>query len=169
VERRPSFYIPLNARVALTFAAGLLWVCFSLWLSRTWIKTLGHDITTPVAILVITGIAIIPGYLNIQLLSSIVLDRPPPLRFDIDFPSVALLVAAYNEEDSIAETLDFALRADYPGDLEIVVADDGSTDRTREIVAEYAARDPRVRLLAVDHGGKANTLNAALVTVRAPR
>jgi biofilm PGA synthesis N-glycosyltransferase PgaC len=168
VERRPSFYIPLNARVALTFAAGLLWVCFSLWLSRTWIKTLGHDITTPVAILVITGIAIIPGYLNVQLLSSIVLDRPPPLRFDIDFPSVALLVAAYNEEESIAETLDFALRADYPGHLEIVVADDGSTDRTREIVAEYAARDPRVRLLAVDHGGKANTLNAALVTVRAP-
>jgi poly-beta-1,6-N-acetyl-D-glucosamine synthase len=161
-------YIPLKLRVALTVAAGVLWVCFSLWLSRSWIGTLGHDITTPLAILVITGIAIIPGYLNIQLLSAIMLDRPPPLRFDIEFPEVVLLIAAYNEQESIAETLDCALRADYPGQFEIVVADDGSTDRTREIVGAYAVRDPRVRLLAVDHGGKANALNAALATVSPP-
>jgi biofilm PGA synthesis N-glycosyltransferase PgaC len=122
----------------------------------------------PLAILVITGIALIPGYLNIQLLSSILLDIPRPLRFDVEFPRVALLVAAYNEQGSIAETLDYVLRSDYPGDFEVVVADDGSTDRTREIAAEYAARDPRVRLFGVDHGGKANTLNAALATVSAP-
>src|SRR2546423_1323893 len=47
-------------------------------------------------------------------------------------------------------------------------AGDGSTDRTREIVAEYAARDPRVRLVAAPHGGKATTLNVALATVRTP-
>jgi poly-beta-1,6-N-acetyl-D-glucosamine synthase len=168
VERRRRFYIPLKLRVALTFVAGLVWVCFSLWLSRTWIRALGHDITTPLAIFVITGIALIPGYLNIQLLSAILLDSPRPLRFDVDFPQVTLLVAAYNEQESIAETLDYALRADYPGHFEIVVADDGSTDRTREIVAKYAARDPRVRLLPVDHGGKANALNTALETVSAP-
>jgi poly-beta-1,6-N-acetyl-D-glucosamine synthase len=154
--------------VILTFAAGLCRVCFSLWLSRHWITTLGHEITVPLALLVIAGIALIPGYLNIQLLSSILLDRPPRLRLHLDFPEVALLIAAYNEEGSIAETLDYALRADYRGSLFITVADDGSTDRTREIVAEYAARDPRVRLLEVDHGGKAEALNAALATVNAP-
>jgi poly-beta-1,6-N-acetyl-D-glucosamine synthase len=168
VERRRGFYLPLRLRVALTFLAGIIWVCFSLWLSRAWIRTLGHDITLPLAIVVITGIALIPGYLNIQLLSSILLDSPPPLRFDVEFPLVTLLVAAFNEEESIAETLDYALRADYPGPFEIVVADDGSSDRTREIVADYAARDHRVRLLAVEHGGKANTLNAALESVSAP-
>jgi biofilm PGA synthesis N-glycosyltransferase PgaC len=166
--KRSGAYIPLKLRVALTVVAGLLWVGFSLWLSRGWITALGHDLTLPLAIVVIAGIAIIPGYLNIQLLSSIMLDRAPPLRFDIDFPPIAVLVAAYNEQDSIAETLDYALRTDYPGEFEIVVADDGSTDGTREIVAVYAARDPRVRLLAVEHGGKANTLNAALATVSAP-
>jgi poly-beta-1,6-N-acetyl-D-glucosamine synthase len=154
--------------VALTFLAGVSWVCFSLWLSRSWIRTLGQDITMPLAIIVILGIALIPGYLNIQLLSSILLDRPPRLRLHLEFPDVMLLVAAYNEEGSIAETLDYALRADYPGSFAITVADDGSTDRTREIVAEYAGRDPRVRLLAFDHGGKANALNAALATVNAP-
>lgn len=168
VHPRRRFYIPLKPRVALTMLAGLLWVCFSLWLSRTWIRTLGQDITTPLAIIVITGIALIPGYLNIQLLSSIMLDRLPPLRFDVEFPRITLMVAAYNEQDSIAETLDYALRADYPGEFEIVVADDGSTDRTREIVAAYAERDARVRLFAAEHGGKANTLNAALANVSAP-
>ena len=94
----------------MTIAAGMLWFLFSLWLSRSWIKTLGEDITTPLAILVITGIALIPGYLNIQLLVSILVDRPPPLRLNVAYPPIALLVAAYNEEESIAETLDYALR-----------------------------------------------------------
>jgi biofilm PGA synthesis N-glycosyltransferase PgaC len=167
-RRRRGPYVPLWARVALTVVGGLLWVGFSLWLSQAWIRSLGHDIGTPMAIVVITGIALIPGYLNIQLLISIVVDRPPPLRLDVDFPQIAVLIAAYNEEDSIAETLDFALRTDYPGSIEIVVADDGSTDRTREVVAEYAERERRVRLFAAEHGGKANTLNAALETVTAP-
>jgi poly-beta-1,6-N-acetyl-D-glucosamine synthase len=167
-RRRRQLYIPLTLRVSLTILAGIIWVGFSVWLSRGWITTLGHEVTPPVAILVITGIALIPGYLNIQLLSSILLDRPRALRFDVEFPDVTLLLAAYNEEDSIAETLDYALRADYPGHFEIVVADDGSTDRTREIVSEYAAGHPQVRVLAAEHGGKANTLNAALVSVGTP-
>jgi biofilm PGA synthesis N-glycosyltransferase PgaC len=168
VERRDGLYLPLKLRVALTFAAGLLWLCFSVWLSRAWIRTLGQDITPPLAILVITGIALIPGYLNIQLLTSILVDRPPPLRFDGEFPEITLMIAAYNEQDSIADTLDYALSADYTGAFDIIVVDDGSSDLTREIVAEYAASDPRVRLLEVEHGGKANALNAALEIVSAP-
>jgi poly-beta-1,6-N-acetyl-D-glucosamine synthase len=168
VREYRRFYLPLKLRVSLTFLAGALWLAFSVWLSRHWVTTLGHDITLPLAIVVITGIALIPGYLNIQLLTSIMLDSPPRLAMDVEFPPVALLVAAYNEEESITETLDYALRSDYAGSFEVVVADDGSTDRTREIVEEYARRDPRVRLLEVDHGGKAEALNAALREVRTP-
>jgi biofilm PGA synthesis N-glycosyltransferase PgaC len=168
LQRRRRMYVPLRLRVAATMLAGVLWVLFSLWLSRTWIRTLGADITLPLAIIVITGIALLPGYLNIQLLTSILVDKPPALRLDVAFPRIAVLVAAYNEEQSIAETLDYVLRADYAGELEIVVADDGSSDRTREIVADFATRDPRVRLAAVEHGGKANALNAALRMVTAP-
>jgi biofilm PGA synthesis N-glycosyltransferase PgaC len=64
VQRKHGVYIPLKLRIALTFVAGALWFCFSLWLSRSWIRTLGQDISTPLAILVITGIALIPGYLT---------------------------------------------------------------------------------------------------------
>jgi poly-beta-1,6-N-acetyl-D-glucosamine synthase len=167
-ERRRRLYIPLSLRVGTTIAAGLIWVLFSLWLSQSWISSLGSDITMPLAIVVIAGIALIPGYLNIQLLVSILVDRPRPLSLHGSLPPIALIMAAYNEEASIAETLDFALRTDYPGEFELIVADDGSTDRTREIVSEYAARDQRVRLVSAEHGGKAKTLNTALATVSTP-
>src|SRR5438105_5022110 len=132
------FYVPLKLRVLLTFLAGTAWLAFSVWLSRHWIERLGSDISLPLAIVVVSGIALIPGYLNVQLLTSILLDTPPHLRMDVEFPRVALLIAAYNEQESIAETLDYALRSDYPGSFEVVVSDDGSSDATREIVAQYA-------------------------------
>jgi biofilm PGA synthesis N-glycosyltransferase PgaC len=161
-------YVPLRVRVLATFLAGVAWLAFSTWLSRHWIAKLGGEISLPLAIVVVSGIALIPGYLNIQLLTSIMLDSPPRLRMDVEFPPIALLIAAYNEEAGIAETLDYALRSDYPGSFEIVVADDGSGDRTREIVEEYALRDERVRLLECDHGGKAEALNTALREVQTP-
>jgi len=56
-------------------------------------------------------------------------------------PRVTLIIAAYNEEAVIGPKLENCLQLDYPRDrLEIVVASDGSTDRTDEIVAAYAAR-----------------------------
>lgn len=56
-------------------------------------------------------------------------------------PMVTLIISAYNEERSIDEKLRNSLGLLYPADLlEIVVASDGSTDRTAEIVAGYADR-----------------------------
>lgn len=54
-------------------------------------------------------------------------------------PSVTLLISAYNEEKVIAEKIHNALSLDYPADLlEIVVVSDGSSDRTPQIVSEFA-------------------------------
>ena len=70
-------------------------------------------------------------------------------------PSVAVIVAAYNEEAVIERRLENLLALDYPGDrLEIVVASDASSDRTNELVEAVAAREPRVRLLDCPRGGK---------------
>jgi cellulose synthase/poly-beta-1,6-N-acetylglucosamine synthase-like glycosyltransferase len=76
-------------------------------------------------------------------------------------PSVTLIIAAYNEEEVIAERLDNALAMDYPRErLQILVASDGSTDRTDDIVASYASRG--VLLLSLPRRGKIRTLNAAV-------
>jgi cellulose synthase/poly-beta-1,6-N-acetylglucosamine synthase-like glycosyltransferase len=56
-----------------------------------------------------------------------------------DEPSVSLLISVYNEEDVIEDRLRNALALNYPkGLLEIVVASDGSTDRTHAVVAGFA-------------------------------
>ncbi len=60
-------------------------------------------------------------------------------------PVVALCMPAFNREDLIAETLDSVLAQTWPH-WELRVVDDGSTDRTMQIVADYAARDSRIHL-----------------------
>jgi cellulose synthase/poly-beta-1,6-N-acetylglucosamine synthase-like glycosyltransferase len=70
-------------------------------------------------------------------------------------PTVAVIVAAHNEETVIERRLANLLALDYPGDrVEIVVASDASTDRTNELVEAVAGREPRVRLLECPRGGK---------------
>src|SRR3990172_886218 len=75
-------------------------------------------------------------------------------------PSVSLIIAAYNEEESIGQRLENALALDYPREgLEIIVASDGSTDRTEAIVERSG--HSCVRLLRLPRGGKIPALNAA--------
>jgi cellulose synthase/poly-beta-1,6-N-acetylglucosamine synthase-like glycosyltransferase len=82
--------------------------------------------------------------------------RPRPVARDDDAtPSVALVVSAHDEEDVIGRRVENLLELDYPPELlRIVVASDGSGDRTDEIVEEIAAREPRVTLLRCPREGK---------------
>jgi cellulose synthase/poly-beta-1,6-N-acetylglucosamine synthase-like glycosyltransferase len=80
-------------------------------------------------------------------------------------PSVTVIIAAFNEEAVIAGRLDNVLASDYPPDLlEVIVADDGSTDETGEIAARYADRG--VRLLSLPRRGKIPSLNDAVARAR---
>ncbi len=81
--------------------------------------------------------------------------RPRPVRQQDVTPSVALVVSAHDEEDVIGRRLENLLELDYPFEsLEIVVASDGSTDRTDAIVEEFSGREPRVWLLRCPREGK---------------
>ncbi|MBI4355956.1 MAG: glycosyltransferase family 2 protein [Candidatus Omnitrophica bacterium] len=81
-------------------------------------------------------------------------------------PMVSLLIPAYNEEAHIEAKLRNSLRLDYPRDrLEIVVASDGSTDRTNDLVRRF--RGQRVRLVAMRrHAGKSALVNLTLPRLR---
>ncbi len=74
-----------------------------------------------------------------------------PVRKQPIEPTVAIVIAAYNEEASIARRLENLLALDYPADkLEIVVTSDASTDRTEAIALEY----PGVDVVTNPRGGK---------------
>jgi len=92
--------------------------------------------------------------------------RHEPGLADSELPSISVMVPCHNEERVIAHTLRALLALDYPAaKLEILIINDGSTDRTAEVARQFA-EDPRVRLLevpsAISARGKAGALNFAL-------
>lgn len=81
-----------------------------------------------------------------------------------DFPSVTVAVPCWNEERTLAATLDSLIALDYPKDkLSIVVVDDGSKDSTLSIAKEYEVRYPGlVQAVHKENGGKHTAVNLAL-------
>ncbi len=73
-------------------------------------------------------------------------------------PAVTVVVPAYNEEQVVCRTVESLLAQEY-APLEIVVVDDGSTDRTFEVLTATFRDHPRVRLFRKPNGGKASALN----------
>lgn len=84
-------------------------------------------------------------------------------------PYFTVIVPAYNEEQSIPETLSSLVQLDYPCKrLEIIVVNDGSTDRTAELVKEFKLQHPdwRIILLQQENKGKGSALNLGLTQAR---
>ena len=87
-------------------------------------------------------IALIPGFLNAHILVSVLLDSPPRLPRQMmenpkSFPSVTVLIAAYNEQENLPDLLTAIAKQQYPGTIEIVVVDDGSTDDTVAVLKVF--------------------------------
>ena len=82
-----------------------------------------------------------------------------------NWPLVSVVIAARDEEQRIGETLNRLLASDYP-QLEIILANDRSTDGTAEIAAAIAIKDTRLRIVTIDYVpegwlGKTNAMTQA--------
>lgn len=88
----------------------------------------------------------------------------PVMRADIA-PSLSVVIAVHNGEQALAQKLESTLALDYPGELEILVASDGSTDGTNRIAEGFASRG--VQLVALDaRRGKEAAQAAAIAKAR---
>jgi cellulose synthase/poly-beta-1,6-N-acetylglucosamine synthase-like glycosyltransferase len=86
---------------------------------------------------------------------------PRPYRKDRIHPNISLVLAVHNEEDDLPAKLENILRMQYPTDkFEAVIASDGSTDRTNEILEQ--GQSSKIKLLLLPRAGKAHALNAAV-------
>ncbi len=87
---------------------------------------------------------------------------PTDVRVSPPLPKISILIAAYNEEQSIVATIENKLGLDYPENLlEIIVVSDGSTDATDEMVRRIDSK--RVRLVRQERRqGKTSALNRAV-------
>ena len=157
-----------HRRFTLSLIFAVAWVLLSIWLSQPWLSDLSNLSHPLVAIFVLTFVAYVPGFMNAFLMMSLVL-RPESVRAKPDFwPSITILIAAYQEEALIAATLKSISELDYPGELEILVLDDGSTDDTpgevrRSLPLFEALPNRSCRLVREEKNrGKARVLNHGL-------
>jgi biofilm PGA synthesis N-glycosyltransferase PgaC len=163
---RKRLYLSVRWKFALALLGAMLWAAFSFVAAESWLKDLSAVLGAVPAHLAIFGIAIIPGFMNAFLVVSLVLDRRPEIRAaEAAWPGITILVAAYNEEACIAATIDSIARQAYPGPMEVIVINDGSTDSTAAALA--ALRHPWLQVINLQrNGGKAQALNVGLARAR---
>jgi len=165
---RRRFYLPVGVKFCLALTIALAWLALSIRLSLPWVADLSRLVGGLWAIGIITFIAYVPGFMNAFLIATIFLDRRPPRRVPAFYPPVTVLVACYNEGANIERTVRSLAEQDYPGQMTVLVLDDGSTDDSAAL-AEAAIAAARLKpghdFRVVRGGrnvGKAGVLNRGL-------
>ena len=105
------------------------------------------------------------GYLGVLLLITKLpaFRKRPAVEEHANWPTVDVLVAAYNEELVIGKKIENCLNADYPeGLLQVWIVSDGSTDDTDVIARRYEKEHKNVHVLVFPRAGKANAINTAV-------
>lgn len=80
-------------------------------------------------------------------------------------PAVSVIITSYNLEQYLPRTLESVCTQSLT-DLEIIAVDDGSSDRSVQVLEELAGRDPRIRVLQRSHGGPVAARNAGIEEAR---
>ncbi len=155
-----KIYVPIRLKFLFALLVATFWFVFCASLALPWIGELASFVPAPLALFLVAAIALVPGFMYAFHMVSLIIDRRPPQKHPHQYPALTVLIAAYNEEDQIQGCIESVLKQEYPGVLEVIVVDDGSTDRTLDILK--ALPYPQVRIIAAEHAGKANALNKGL-------
>ncbi len=156
-------YIEVIKKFWIGHIMAFLWLIFSIFVSIPWLRDLAALIGLPLAIIVIGGIGYVPGYINMFIAVSLLLDRQPPFKTTNPTDTVTIVIACHNEEKIIGHTLGYINRQDYQGLIRVIVVDNGSSDKTAEVaqnVGEDFGMD--LEVLFEETPGKFHALNKAL-------
>jgi poly-beta-1,6-N-acetyl-D-glucosamine synthase len=153
------------------------WVAFSIWVSSPWRDDLEAALGPVMAWVVPVFLAYIPALVIGFMISTLLITRYRELPLQPaegdwpsgEWPSVTIVIAAWNESEAIVRTLERLAQLTYEGSVEVVVADNNSTDDTAEL-ADAAGRrlGLEYRRVFESSQGKHHALNAALETVTTP-
>lgn len=158
-----KFYISVSVKFWISHILALFWMLFSIYLSVPWIKDLGNLISIPAAIVVISGISYIPGYMNAFLVVSLLFDKQPPFKKEYPDIPVTIIIAAYNEENGIYNTLKYVKNQDYEGEIYVIVVNNASEDQTAtEVLKAKDELQLNLLLLNEEKPGKFHALNKGL-------
>ena len=158
-----AHYLQVRYKYGLALTIASCWAGGSIWLSTPWLSDLATHTGLPLAFFFISFIAIIPGFINSFVVSSLLLDRRPVLKPIESFPEVTVLVPAYNEAAGVRDTLVSLMNQSYDATISVIVINDGSSDDTASVIRELQDEYSNIRLLDLPvNSGKSQALNHGL-------
>ncbi|MDE3065332.1 MAG: glycosyltransferase family 2 protein [Acidobacteriota bacterium] len=159
-------YLSVGWKFNIAVIVAAAWMAASVWISAPWVSSLAAHVTIVPAIVIVSLLAFLPGFVVAFLVVGLVFDRQPPFRVTSPTEPVTVLIAARNEESAIGDTVASLAGQDYEGPLRVVLIDNGSSDRTIE-VARAAARRAGLALEVLTEAtpGKSHALNLGLAAV----
>lgn len=164
--QRKGIYIKVWIKFLFAHLGAIMWVGVSIILSLKWVSELSVITSVPLAILIISGIAYIPGYINAFNVISLLSDKQPEFVTVSPDEDITIIIACRNEEGAVGETLQYIAKQDYEGEINVIVVDNASTDRTYE-EAKSIGEALKLNLTVIKENtpGKYNALNKALYSV----
>ena len=162
---------------AIVLCLDIAWVGFGVWVSTPWRNELESALGPVMGWVIPSLLAYLPGFVIGFMLFTLLVNPYRELELVApagawptgSWPAVTVLIAARNEADAIGTTLEQISGLSYPGPVEVVLADNGSTDLTAEL-GDEAAKRLGLDYRRVDEAvpGKHQALNTALATVTTP-
>ena len=163
MEKRKIQCLKLRYKFYISHLVALSWLILSIFLSIGWVKDLGEVVPILISIVIIAGIAYIPGYINVFNIVSLLLDKQPKLTIIDPEEPVTIIIACHNEENTIGTTLQYLGNQNYRGKIKVIVIDNHSTDSTTSI-AKSVGEELGLNLKVVHEmkKGKHHALNSVL-------
>lgn len=161
-------YIPIKIKFIFTIIIAILWTIVCFIIDKAWFYALVAAFGLPIAIFIVFGIAIIPGVMIcFYSICGLLFDRhydPEIIKDELE--DITVLIAAYNEEDCIYDTIKSLSFQEYPKTIIIKVIDNNSKDKTKEEIYRAISDFPQMKIeyLFEPTQGKWAALNSALKT-----
>lgn len=160
-----NYIIKIKFIISFLFVG--LWILFCCFIQYPWFKSLQDVFGTLIAMLIIIGLSFLPSVMIIFLLSGVIFDKPK--RYEIKYDlleDITILIAAYNEEKSIYDTLKSISEQKYTKKIIVRVIDNNSKDKTKyeifraindfnrnnKITIEYLFEKTKGKFAALNHG-----------------
>lgn len=155
----------MRALIISLLSASII-VCLSYYIAEEWINEVSQVIGV-FTWLIMLGMVFIPCFAMIFTTTTLLFKQKKVLLLT-EFPPISILVACYNEEKNIIDTINSIIDQEYEGELEIIIADDGSKDNTLKLLQEelntnLSWKNKNVFILLNEvNRGKSAVLNDAL-------
>lgn len=156
-------YISVSKKFTFALLFSSLWAGVSIWLSYPWFLDLSKIIGGVVASFFILFLAIIPGFINSFIAVALLFDKRPMAKELTSAPDISILLPVYNDGSLVESTVESLLQQNYSGSMSIILINDGSTDKTAEILDSLEKSHQQIKFINLKKNiGKAGALNEGL-------